>query len=141
MIFFQTLFAAYYLILIKLRRNKMLRHLNRGGTEDFGAMIFVILSSFYLIILFIFFLKRIFGFPIPVIQKTSIIPRIIIILLVLVIIYFCNKYFISDRARRNKFIENFREFNVREKLIWNLIAIFLMLIPVWYLIFLIIKKR
>jgi hypothetical protein len=135
------MFAVYYIILIKLRRSKVLRHLNRGGTEDFSATLFVIFSALYIFILFVFFLKKIFGFQIPVIQKTSITPKFIIILLSIAIIYFSRKYFISDRVRRNKFIESFRCLKRSQKLLWTSFSIFLLLAPIWFLIFLILKKH
>lgn len=140
MFFIQRLFAVYYLFLVRLRRNKIFRHLNRGGTEDFGAMCFVLCSLFYLLILILYFLKVAIGFQILVLTQNPLLSKVIIITILGLILFMSYKYFISNRARRNKFIDSFNELSSRNKLIWKVFGIFLMLSPVWFLIYLFFNR-
>ena len=142
MIFFQRFFAVYYLFLIRLRRIKTLRHLNRGGTEDFGAMIFLMISLFYFLGLLFLLIKKISHLDLSNLSKDDmIIIKVTVATLALIWIYFGYRYFISNRERRNGFIDNFRELKKSQKTIWSLSAFLLMLTPVWLLIYLIIRRH
>ena len=136
---FQRLFAAYYLLLIKLRRIKLFRLLNRGNSGDFGTLCFVMLTQFYLLCLITYLLKLIIGFRIPRFSKEDIYVKVTFVILWLIWLYFSNKYFISNRERRNKFIDSLRNLNYKQRLFWELLAYFTMLTPVWFLIYIIIR--
>jgi len=84
-IFFQRIFAVYYLLLIKLRRNKTFRHLNRGGTEDFGALCFVFCSQFYLLCFFLYGLKKIIGFEMTVFYNGNSALKFIILIVAVIL--------------------------------------------------------
>jgi len=142
MLFSQRLFAVYYLMLIKLRRNKFLRHMNRGGTEDFGAVCFVFCSQLYILFFIAWVIKKIGGFETTPLPKGLSIPSKMIICAIMGIwLYFSSKYFIGNRERRNKFIDNFRSLNSKEKTLWNIIGSFLMFIPLWLLLYVLVKGR
>lgn len=141
MIFFQRLFASYYLILISLRRSRILRRLNRGGTEDLGAMCLVVCVQFYFLCILIFVLKRFIGFKIPTFTHgLNVFQTILLILIIGSWIYFNNKYFLSNRQKRNKFIDSFIKVSKIKKVYWNAVALFLMFTPVWFLIYIILRK-
>jgi hypothetical protein len=141
MFFFQRLFALYYLMLIKIRRNRFLRHINRNAKEDFGAVCFVVLDQFYLIIFIIWTLSKIFGVEMPTIGKDGILYIKISVLIIMMIgLYTSSKYFLKNRERRNQFIDSFRDLTGSRRILWNIVGIFLMFAPVWFLIYLIWQR-
>lgn len=135
------MFAAYYLLLIKLRRFKVYRRLNRGSTEDFGAMLFVLLIPIYIFFFVAFTLKKIIGLNIfPTFNfglPTDV--KIIILILVSTAIYLGDRYFLSNWGRRNRLIDDFRELDRKKRNYWNIIAFIFLLSPVWLLIYTVVK--
>lgn len=139
--FFQLLFAANYSLLIKLRRNKIFRHLNRPE-EDFSAMLFVILTQFYLLIIAFVILIKAFNVNIDEFIKRQGNPFVFLILFLIAIwIYFGNKYFVANRERRNFFINMFDSLSEKQRRLWKYIALFFMLVPVWFLIGILLLQR
>ena len=119
----------------------MIRHLNRGGTEDFGAMLFVLLIPFYLLGLVIYILKLAIGFNLTIgSPETKFLINVISLIILWVSIYFGDKYFISDRQRRNLFFEDFDKLPERQKTVWKIVALFFMFIPVWLLIAILVVR-
>jgi hypothetical protein len=139
-IFFQRLFAAYYFILIRPRRIRTLRHFSLGGTEDFGAMCLVLISQLLIFGCIFFLLRHSIGSSTLSFSGNVFSLRKIFALLILAIwLYAGNKYFLSDRNRRNKFIESFRSLTKKQKLYWYLMGIFFLSAPIWLIIYSLLK--
>ncbi len=139
---FKRLFAAFYFILIRQRKVKSLRHLSLGGTEDFGAMCFVLFVQFIILATIFYLLKMIFRFSTPAFPKGLFnLPKIIALIVLGIWLYAGNKYFLSNRDRRNSFIETFRSLNSKQKYKWNLVAIFFLLTPIYLIIYSLLKYK
>lgn len=117
MIFFDRLFATYYFGLLKLRK------INKTRIEDFQAMCMVLCSQILVIGLFITILKNL-----SLIGHLNI-PKPILIIAGLTTIFIGYKYFLSDRNRKNRIIENYRKLPVFKKTIWQIVSASLILIP------------
>jgi hypothetical protein len=130
MFFFQRLFSAFYSILIRLRRIQFLRHMNRGGTEDFGAVCFVTLTQLYIVLFIVWILKKIIGFDTDIYNKNFLIAvKITGAILYGIVLYFNRNYFLKDRTTRNTFIDSFRELNISKRRVWNIFGLILILLP------------
>ena len=128
-------------MLIKIRRNSFFRHINRGATEDFGAICFVALDQFYLLVFVIWAISKMFGIEISAMGKEGILYLKIGVLLIMGLgMYISSNYFLKDRGRRNQFIESFRDLTGNRRILWNIAGIFLMFAPVLFLIFLILHR-
>jgi hypothetical protein len=142
MLLFQRIFAVYYTMLIKIRRSRFLRHLNRGSGEDFSAVGFTVLSQFYIVLFIIWKVMNIIGHPMNSFdKKASNILKILVVAVCGVLLYVNSNYFLKNRERRNYFIDSFRALSFNKKVLWNLIAIFLMISPFLFAIYLTIEKR
>ena len=137
MIFFQRLFATYYFFVVKLR--KVQKGLFRDRDPDFTAVGLVLISQIFLLSFVVVIIKNFFGFNITTLLAHTNFPKIIILLILGLCVYLNYRYFMSNRERRNKFIDGFRELNRNQKTLWNIIALLLILTPVWLLFFLISK--
>ena len=125
-------------MLIKIRRNRFLRHINRDVTEDFSAVCFVVLDQFYLLVFIIWAISKMFGVEISPVGKDGILYIKISVLVIMAIgLYTSSKYFLKNRERRNQFIDSFRDLTGSRRILWNIAGIFLMFAPVWFLIYLI----
>ena len=104
-------------------------------------MLLVICSQFYIICIIVWALKKSVGLNVPIFpQGLSVLQRILIITIIAIWFYLGYKYFLSDRKKRNKFIDDFRETEGNKKIIWKLIAFALLLTPVWFLLFIILLR-
>ncbi len=56
------------------------------------------------------------------------------ILLITTMIFIRYKYFLSNRNRKNKIIDNYRELPVLKKTIWQIVSASLILIPLFVII-------
>jgi hypothetical protein len=123
MIFYDRLFATYYFWCLKLRK------INKTRIEDFQAMCLVLCSQILVI-----------GIFLTSLQNSSFIPHInipkpITIIALLIMIYFEYKYFLSDRKRKNRIIDNYRELPFLKKTVWKIVSAGLILIPLLVIIF------
>jgi hypothetical protein len=142
MLFFQRIFAVYYTMLIKLRRSRFLRHLNRASSEDFSAVCFTALSQFYIFFFIVWKVMIAIGYPMNSFDKKAAnILKIFVIAVLGLLLYVNSSYFLKNRERRNYFIDSFRALSFNRKILWNLIAIFLMISPFLFGIYLTIEKK
>lgn len=137
MIIFRHLFAANYFLLMSIRRSRFLKPFSRGG-EDFGAMCFVVCSQFHLLCLIVWILKTIFKFELPV----GLNSKQVLFCYIITAVWFYSgyKYFISDNLRKNRFIDQFNSMSKRNQVYWKSFAMFLMLVPVWFLLYILMKR-
>ena len=141
MIFFKRFFESYYLMLIKQRRSKFLRRYS-SRTEDFSAMILVLIVQLFIIASLVLILKNIFNVHIPSLpKKTFSLPKLGVLFVFATWLFLGNKYFLSNRERRNKFIEDFRKLEANRKIFWNVTAIFFLFTPVWIFLCILIRNK
>jgi hypothetical protein len=117
MIFFNRLFACYYFFCLKLRK------INKPINEDFQAMIILLASQFLTLVTIIHFLPK------SNLTNRLILSKPLAIGCTLIAIFIGYKYFLSNRNRRNKIIDNYRELSALKKNIWQVTAAGLILIP------------
>jgi hypothetical protein len=131
MLVFQKLFAAIYLILIRKRRIKFLRHIDRGDTEPFTAVLFVTLAQLY-ILMFIFYTSRkLMGFDLRFENKDYfLLFKIGIAVFYGIGLYLNSGYFLKDRTRRNLFIDNLRNLDADKRGLWMILGWIIMLLPI-----------
>jgi len=85
---------------------------------------------------------KIIGFDIPTFEKgTLILLKIGILILLGLVLYLNNNYFLKNRERRNSFIDGLRDLKESYRFFWNVIGVATMCIPIWFLIFLIIQRK
>lgn len=138
---FHNLFAAYYNILIKFRKNKLFRRLNRGGTEDFGALCFLAASQVYFLFLLTLAIKFTFNINTSNLSDTTRqMLKIGIFFTGVILFYMENKYFLTNRAKRPQILIDFDNLNDLSRKLWFNIAIVIMLFPLWGLIIMIIYR-
>ncbi len=124
MVVFERLFAVYYFMFILkkslIKKSKFFREFD----EDSGALAFLVTGEWLMIALAAAFLKAKFDYTLSS-------GAAIIGLLVYGLLFFLqNRLFIVNRQRRRKIIEEFRSLPKPRKLLWNIIGIFLIIIPV-----------
>lgn len=126
MIVFERLFGAYYFMILKKRKfNKYFKNfLFRSTDEDSSAFTILIASQILSlgVILAIFKSRHYF-----IMESSSIIKGIAIYG---GLVFFQYRHFLSNRDRRRKIIEEFRNLSNREKIIWNIVSMLIIIIPI-----------
>lgn len=102
------------------------RKLNRFGIEDWQAMLFVAFNQLFFLGLFLPIARSRLDLSAQQIKYTM-------VAIVLALLYVNNKYFLSNRQRRNAIIDEFRYLDQRKKKAWKWGAI--LSIPVLITIF------
>ncbi len=137
MIILEMVFAAYYRFSIRLRRMKFFRKMNRGGSEDFTAVALLCCSEFFILFIIFFAFRQIFQIKISLSSQGEMIYKVSILAIGGTLLYLQSKYLISNRERRNRIENNF--LNSNKKFFWNFLAFFILLTPVYGLIFFVIR--
>lgn len=138
---FHKLFGAFYAILIKFRKNKFFRRLNRGSTEDFGALCFLAAGQVYFLLLIALGIKFAFNLNTSGLSysaRQSL--KLGIFLGGLILFYFENRYFLSNRVRRSQILEDFENLDEQRRKLWIKFAAAIMLFPLWGLLGMIIYR-
>ena len=118
MIVFERIFAAYYFMFLHLRK------INRSRIEDFQATSMICVIQFFILLCFSVLILKMFDISYK--QK---IPLIISLIITGILIFSNYRYFLSNRDRRNKIIDDYRILNDRTKRTWTALALLLFLIP------------
>jgi hypothetical protein len=121
MIFFERLFAAYYFLFLKFRK------INKSRIEDEQAATFVSINWFLITIILLGVCQKFLY-----LNKTYV--SYFTILVGIVLYFVSNKYFLSDRERRNRILDAFRELNKRRKVFWEAVSFLVIIIEVVVLI-------
>jgi hypothetical protein len=87
-----------------------------------------------------FVIKEIWNLKIPTFSNEASWPKVVTLIVVALALYLNNRYFLSNREKRNKIIDNFRELDNSQKIIWKVIALILMFTPVWFILWIYFTK-
>lgn len=118
MVFYHRLFAAYYFIILKIKK------ISKSRIEEFQAVCLVILSHILMVIPMALVLRK---FNIIIYTDPA---KIFIIVALLLAFFFSERYFLGNRARRNSIIDSFRELNDSQKRNWKIIALAFIIVPI-----------
>lgn len=120
MLFFNRLFASYYFISLQIRKD----------TEDgySQAMFFVLASQALLLGMVLEIIRKIFGIS----MAHMYINKLLVIFVVLIFIFLGYLYFLSNRTRRNRIVDDYRVLPKLQKYLWTAISILLILGPFVY---------
>ena len=129
MLYFERTYSCYYFFYVKLR--KIIK--NRDD-EDIAALFPFTLSLMLPILAFIFFFLKLNH-----LSKTTISP-VTILLIIWIPFTLSYFYFVSNRKRRNRIIDDYRYLSKRAKLFWQIISILNLIIP-FILIIVIINRH
>ena len=118
MIFYKRLFASYYFLLLKLRK------INRARIEDTQAVILVLVTQILIALVIVLILKK------ADIIKIASISKVLLIGVSLIIMFCAERYFLSNRIRRNEIIDSYRDLPIFQKRIWTVISLSVNIIPI-----------
>ncbi len=116
--FFERIFACYYFLFVELRK----RVKNRDD-EDVSALFLFTLSQGLLFFALVISLKKL-----GVIYQIDI-SHLMVLAIIWAPFFLWYVYFISNRSRRNRIIDDYRYLSKQKKLKWKIIAFLLIVVP------------
>ena len=121
--FFERIFASCYFLLLEVKRFTKSR-----SDEDYGALLILISSQLMPIYCILFFLK------IRGLVENFNPPPYLIILVSLIFLGIGYLYFLSNRKRRNRIIDEYRVLSTSSKKWWTIIPFVFLFLPVLIII-------
>ena len=123
MVFLNNIFSSYYFMLLKLRK------INKIRIEDFQAMCLVMSIPFFITGALIKLLQKLYTINFPQV------PKPLTFILVIFLIFIGYKYFLSNRERKNRIIDRYRNSTKQQQNIWKIISLLIIIIPLFVIIF------
>lgn len=121
MVIFKRLFACYYFLFLKMRK------IHKSRIEDSQAKS----SITMILVLIVGACSKLFNFKI---LDTSISSKIFAVAFVLFFDLLCYKYFLSNRNRRNRIIDEYRNLSKYRKNLWIAFSLLIMFGPLFYIL-------